>query len=50
MGNMLVSPTSNVVNNQTRNITPTPIMNPSSPYGPWVDIVEVQILMISNLF
>ena len=33
MGNMLVSPTSNVVNNQTRNITPAPIMNPSSPYG-----------------
>ena len=33
MGNMLMSPTSNIVNNQTRNITPAPIVNPSSPYG-----------------
>ena len=33
MGNMLMAPTSNVVNNQTRNITPAPITNPNSPYG-----------------
>ena len=33
MSNMLMAPTSNVVNNQTRNITPAPIMNPNSPYG-----------------
>ena len=33
MGNMLMAPTSNVVNNQTRTIAPASIQNPNSPYG-----------------
>ena len=33
MGNMLMAPTSNVVNNQSKTIIPSPIMNPSPPAG-----------------
>jgi hypothetical protein len=33
MGNMLMAPTSNVVNNQSKTIVPSPIMNPSPPAG-----------------
>ena len=33
LGNMLMAPTSNVVNNQSKTIVPSPIMNPSPPAG-----------------
>lgn len=33
MSNMMMAPTSNVVNNQTRTIAPASIQNPNSPHG-----------------